>query len=84
MSTNALILSRDNGLEFDRFNSFNVTIMPMTCKDLEIDAVSFNDIDGNKYTGLQYLCADIDCHSPFGCIRCKLDSPRRHKRQDCG
>lgn len=51
MSTNALILSRDNGLEFDRFNSFNVTIMPMTCKDLEIDAVSFNDIDGNKYTG---------------------------------
>lgn len=49
MSTNALILSRDNGLEFDIFNSFNVTIMPMTCKDLEIDVVSFNDIDGNKY-----------------------------------
>lgn len=57
MSTNALILSRDNGSRVWQIQLVDcfVTIMLMACKDLEIDAVSFNDIYvyGNKYTGLQ-------------------------------
>lgn len=48
-----------------RHNSLNVAIMLMTCKDLEIDAVSTDTWDDSEYTVLQRLCADIDCYSRF-------------------